>query len=333
MSATMKDVAKHADLSLGTVSNYINGKGNISDINKNKIEEAITALGYQVNEVARSLKTNSFRTIGFLIPTFANAFLVKLIWNIEEYLREQNYSLLVVSYNGDEKKEGELLTYLSARVDGIIYGLSMIENNNAEFFKNIQKRVPVVTVNEKFNKIICDSVITDSKEMVRLATAALIEKGHKKISLVAGPEGFFTTTERLNGFKTAYEQQGLTPPKELIIFSNYSRSTATVLCDELLCKHDDITAFFVVGYKMTLGVLSCLEKRGLRNKVSVIGFDAEDIEHIMTPSLPYVDQPFEQMAIETAKLILKRANGDYSNFPVSISLQGELKNLDTILSI
>ncbi len=330
MSATMKDVAKHANLSLGTVSNYINGKVCVSETNKKKIEDAINALGYQVNEVARSLKTNSFRTIGFLIPTFANAFLVKLVWKIEEYLREQNYSLLVLSYNGDTKKERELLTYLSARVDGIIYGASLLDNENAQFIKTIQKRIPIITVNERFNGVVCDSVITDSNEMVRLATSALIEKGKDKICLIAGPLGYFTTTERLNGYKQAYVEHSKIAPENLIVFSNYSRTTATVMCGEMLDKYSDINAVFVAGYKMTLGVLSCLEKRGLRGKISVVGFDAEDIESIMSPKLPYVDQPYEEMAIETANLILKRVNGDYESFPESVSLRGKLKNIEVI---
>ncbi len=330
MPPTMKDVAKHANLSLGTVSNYINGKVCVSETNKKKIEEAITALNYQVNEVARSLKTNSFRTIGFLIPTFANTFLVKLVWKIEEYLREHNYSLLVVSYNGDTKKEKELLTYLSARVDGIIYGASLLDNENAMFLQSLQKRVPIVTVNERFNTMFCDSVITDSKEMARRATAALLNKGLKKICLVAGPEDYFTTAERLSGYKQAYAEKGISASEELIAFSNYSRTSATALSNEMLDKHSDIEAFFVAGYKMTLGVLSCLEKRGLRNKVAVVGFDAEDVESIMSPSLPYVDQPYEQMADVTAELILRRVSGDYENFPHFVSLTGELKNISEI---
>ncbi len=330
MPPTMKDVAKHAELSLGTVSNYINGKVCVSETNKKKIEEAINTLGYQVNEVARSLKTNSFRTIGFLIPTFANAFLVKLVWKIEEYVREHNYSLLVVSYNGDPKKEKELLTYLCARVDGIIYGASLLDNENALFLQEIQKRVPVVTVNERFNTMVCDSVITDSKEMARCATAALLDKGFEKICLVAGPEDYFTTAERLSGYKQAYIDKGVSVNEELIVFSNYSRKSATTLCDEMLDKHSDIEAFFVAGYKMTLGVLSCLEKRGLRDKVKVVGFDAEDVESIMSPKLPYVDQPYEQMADLAAELILRRVNGDNENFPHFVSLMGELKNISEI---
>ncbi len=330
MAVTMKDVASHANLSLGTVSNYINGKVCVSPSNKKKIEEAINKLGYQVNIVARSLKTKSFRTIGFLIPTFANSFLVKLLWNTEEYLREQNYSMLAISYNGDEEKERELLSYLSARVDGIIYAAGMLNGDNDEFLKDIQKRVPIVTVNEKFTNSICDSVITDSNEMVKMGTSALIANGHEKICLVAGPRDFFTTTERVSGYKQAYLEHGLNANDDLIIYSSYSRTTATKLCDEILEKHNDITAFFVAGYKMTLGVLSCLEKRNLRNKVSVVGFDAEDIESIMSPRLPYVDQPFKEMSTEAANLILRRVQGDYENFPEAIALKGEIRNLNSI---
>lgn len=333
MAATMKDVARHANLSLGTVSNYVNGKASVSKENKLKIEHSIRALDYKVNEAARSLKTNSTRTIGVLIPTFANVFLVKIVNCIEEILRERNYSMLVVSYNAELEKEKELMRYLSQRCDGIIYGPTQVGLHCANVFTEIQEKTPIAVINEKIFNAEADTVLVDNRECVESAVGYLIAKGHKNIGLICGPTGFHTTKQRVAGYKEAHESHGIAISDSLIKYSDYSRSKAKQLCAEIIDSNGDVSAIFVAGYRMTQGVLAELAERGLTSKISVIGFDAEDIADIINPKLTYVDQPFKEMAEQVVKLVLKRVNKDFDGFPMSIKLEGSIKNLDSIIEI
>lgn len=330
MSVTMKDVAKHANLSLGTVSNYINGKQSVSKENCEKIERSINELGYKVNEVARCLKTNTYKTIGVLIPSFSNVYLVKIVSYVESILRELKYSMMVLSYHNDVKKEQELIKYLSNRVDGIILSPNDDILNNVSVIENISKTTPIVTINEKLECLALDSVIIDNEDVVFNAINTLIEKGHKKVAMIAGPEGVYTTKQRLLGYRKAHVENNLTVDKNLIKFSNYSKTMGQQLSASILDQEEGITAFFVAGYRMTLGVLSTLQHRKLMGEISVIGFDADDIEDVISPKLTFVSQPYEKMAKNLVELILRRVNGDFKNYPVEIKMKAEIKNTNSV---
>ncbi len=333
MAITMKDVARHANLSLGTVSNYVNGKASVSNENKLRIEESIRALDYKVNEAARSLKTKSHRTIGVLIPTFGNVFLVKIVNCIEQILREANYAMLVLSYNGDIEEEKKLMRYLSQRCDGIIYAPATAGSHCVNVFKEVYEKTPIAVLNEKLDGVVSDSVLIDNREASNDAVTALINKGHEKIGLICGPMGFHTTRQRVMGYREAHVYCGKEVSEELIKYSDYSRTEGKRLCGELLDNHKDVTAIFVAGYRMTLGVISEIATRKLSDKIAVIGFDAEDIEDILNPKLSYVDQPFKEMAEQVVKLVLKRVNKDFDGFPTAMKLEASIKNIDSIINV
>ena len=94
MAATMKDLAKRTGLGLATISSYFNG-GNVREKNRKKIEEAIEELHYEVNEVARNLKTNATKTIGVVIPELNNTFCAEIITGMEDILRNHGYATMI----------------------------------------------------------------------------------------------------------------------------------------------------------------------------------------------------------------------------------------------
>ncbi len=333
MAVTMKDVARNANLSLGTVSNYVNGKASVSKENRIKIENSIRALDYKVNEAARSLKPKSHKAIGVLIPTFANVFLVKLVNCIEELLREANYSMLVVSYNSDLEQEKELMMYLSQKCDGIVYAPTKAGLECPELYVEIAEKTPIVVLNERVEGFVSDNVQLDNRESAITAVSQLLSRGHKKIGLICGPHGFHTTRQRVKGYIEAHENYGVEVSEDLILYSDYSRKKAKEFCSQLIDKNVGVSAIFVSGYRMTQGVLAELVSRGLSDKISVIGYDAEDIADIVNPKLAYVDQPFKEMAEQVVKLVLKRVGKDFDGYPTTMKFEAKIQNLDSIIQI
>lgn len=331
MAATMKDIATYTGLSVGTVSNYITGKMPVSEEKRMRIDEAIKILDYKVNFAARTLRTNSSKCIGILIPDFRNIFLVRVVSYIESYLYEKGYSMLVLSYKKNVDKEKELLQYLTQRVDGILY---VPDGNDVdECVKEVQKTTPVVMFNEIIDSVSCDKVIVDNREIVKTAVDALHGKGHTKIGIIAGPSHAYTTLERMKGYRESLEKNGLAMDETLIAVGDYSRTSGEQLCGDLIDQHPDMTAVFVAGYRMTLGVLTALAKKGLQNKIAVIGYDAADIEYIFSPKVSYLYQPYDKVAEHAANLILKRVNHDVENFPMIVKLNGDIKNLDELMNV
>ena len=322
MSPTMKDVAIAAGLSLGTVSNYINGKKSVTKENGKKIEKAISTLGYQVNIVARSLKTKSFHTIGVLVPTFKNVYLIRIVSIIEELLREAGYAMMVASYHGEPECGKHHLEMLATKVDGIIYVPSQSEES--AWITRLQERVPIVMLNEKLENVVADSVLINNYEIAYTAISSLLSRGYQKIAVIAGHAGDYTTKQRVLGCLQAHMDKQHPVSKDCIIYSNYSKSEAEKICKRVLTESPDVDSFFVVGNRMTLGVLSAL--RELKIKKGIIGFDLEDIEDALNVPVCFVSQPCEQLANMVVELILKRVRKEMVNFPTSITLAATLIN-------
>ena len=111
MAATIKDIAKKTGLGLATISSYING-GNVREANRIKIEAAIEELHYEINEVARGLKTNKTKTIGVVIPELNNIFCTEIITSMEDVLRNHGYATIVCDCRTDKKLEEDTTEYL-----------------------------------------------------------------------------------------------------------------------------------------------------------------------------------------------------------------------------
>lgn len=328
MAATMKDVAECAGLSLGTVSNYFTGKTNVSSEKKDRIEDAIKKLGYKVNFAARTLRTNSYKCIGVLIPAFRNVYLVRVIGYIEEILNKNGYSMLVLSYNNNSDDEKELLLYLSQRVDGILLVPSC--NGDHKYVGELQNITPVITFDEATNNIVSDRVLVNNADIVEKAINMLFEKRHKKIGIIAGPANAYTTMQRLQGYKESHKINNIEIDNSLITYGDYSKTSGENACTKLINEHSDMTAIFVVGYRMTLGVLASLIKNNSKDKISVVGYDASDIQDILNNQISYIYQPYEKIANNLVKLILRRVSNDYKDFPKTIKIDANIRNMDLI---
>ena len=152
MAATMKDLAKRTGLGLATISSYFNG-GNVREKNRKKIEEAIEELHYEVNEVARNLKTNATKTIGVVIPELNNTFCAEIITGMEDILRNHGYATMICDCRTDKKLEQEAVEFLCRkRVDGIINMPVDTEGGHLKAFQKTGK--PIVLIDRKIQGVV-----------------------------------------------------------------------------------------------------------------------------------------------------------------------------------
>lgn len=322
----MKDIARLTGLGLATISSYFNG-GNVREKNRVKIEKAIEELHYEVNEVARGLKTNATKTIGVVIPELNNIFCAEIITGMEDILRSHGYATIVCDCRTDKKLEQEAVEFLiRRRVDGII---NMPVDETGAHLKKFQKTgKPIVLIDRKIQGILCDSVLVDNKKAAEDAMQLFIEKGHRKIGIIGGPEGIFTAEERLDGYYTALKKAGIPIKNSLVYRGDYTIQGGVRGLEELVRENPDMTAVFVTNYEMTMGSMIGVNELGIQipEQLSMIGFDNLQFARACRPKLTIVSQPTDRIAKEIARIILEHLEKkeERSEEPFMEKLQTEI---------
>ncbi len=322
MAATMKDIAKKTGLGLATISSYFNG-GNVREKNRLAIEQAIEELHFEVNEVARGLKTRKTKTVGIIIPELSNIFCTAIITVIEDILRTHGYAAIVCDCRTNAKLESDAVTFLLRKmVDGIINIPVTVDGSH--LLPAIKKGTPVVLVDRKINGIDCDTVMVDNVNAAKQAVDLLVNAGHRNIGMLSGPHEVFTAEERLLGYRLAMMDNGLVPKDSWIACGEYTMEGGRRGAAQLL-KNKEITALFASNYEMTVGAVIAYNQQGIRfpEDAALIGFDNQDFAHAVKPTLTIVTQPTAEIGETAAAMLLDRMQGDTRPFE-SIRLQTQL---------
>ena len=333
IAATMKDVAKYTGLSIATISKYING-GNVLEENRTVIETAIKELNFEVNELARGLKTSKTKTIGLLIPELENIFFTSVVSEVENILIQNGYSTIICDYKGSAELQKQKMEFLVKKmVDGII---TMPIGNDAENIRAItQKQIPVVLIDRALKDVACDTILVDNLNASYNAVEQLIIMGHKRIGIICGPSDVFTAQERLKGYERVHEDYGMDIDRSLVMQGDYSIESGYELMKHLLGMENLPTAIFVTNYELTLGSIMAINESNIRipEDVSFIGFDNLQLAKVIKPSLSIVVQPVKQIGEMAANVMLKRLKGDFSNYPLMTRLKTELLINESIKKI
>ena len=312
---TIKDVARLAGVSPSTVSKYING-GSVRKENIASIRSAIARLDYRVNPIARSLKTRRSHSVGILLPSLAAPFFSSVFMASDRVLRERGYHSMISCYYADHGLERDYLSYLmNAGADGLIY---VPENLTAEEFQELtaHRDIPVVQVDRMIPGVDSDAVLSENKKSACLAVSRLTAKGHRRIALVGGPSSVQTAKERLAGYLQALGLNGILYDGALVFSGELSFAFGYQSFGELMDSAVPPTAIFSTNHDITMGVITAARERGLRipEEVDVFGFDCVDVCAVMSPPLPVVYQPEEEMGRLAAAYLMERLDG-YSGEP------------------
>lgn len=309
MAATIKDIARATGLGLATISSYLNG-GNVREKNRQKIEQAIAELHFEVNETARGLKTNRTKTIGVIIPELNNIFCAEVITEMEDELRRKGYATMICDCRTDERREAEAVEFLShRRVDGLII---MPSGKGGGYLKSFLKEGrPVVLIDRKLKEVHCDCVLVDNEGAARDAAGRLIREGHTDIGILAGPKDVYTAEERLHGYMGALKEAGLPVKNSLIARGDYTIGGGAEAVRKLVRDNPGMTAVFVSNYEMTMGAVIALNELGIAipKDLSLVGFDNVEFARASVPRLSIVSQPTREIGRQAADFMLKRLDG------------------------
>jgi LacI family transcriptional regulator len=306
-AATMKDVAERAGVSTTTVSHVINQTRFVSEENRSKVQEAMKALGYQPNAIAKSLRQKSTNTIGLMISDIANPFFTSLIRGVEDVANAAGFNLILC--NTDEKPEKEY-TYLDVlqqkQVDGVIVAPT---GENLDYFEAlVDNGFPMVFIDRRLEGIACPAVLADNENGSYEAVSHLIGLGHRRIGIVVGLLGVTSTTERLRGYQKALAEHGLPFDKELVLPGKSKVESGREAALQLLALTARPSAIFATNNQMTIGVMRALHEQGVRcpDDMAVVGFDDFEWASAFRPLLTTVAQPVYDMGRVAAETLIER---------------------------
>lgn len=336
--ATIKDVAEHANVSVATVSKYLNKKGNVKKENEKAIREAIEELDYEINQIARGLKTDETMTIGVLIPSLENIFFTTVVSHIERELQQNNYSAIVCDYRRDREIEKEKINFLlKKKVDGII--MVPMGGETSLVHRVVNEGVPVVILDRKIKGVdSCDEILVDNINASYEAIEELIRHGHRRIGIISGPEDVYTAKQRLKGYYRVYEDYGLDIDEELIKYGDYQIQGGYDKLIELIELENPPTAIFVTNYFMTIGSIIAINEKEIKvpEDLSMIGFDnIQQLSEIVKPKLTIVVQPMKKLGITAAKTMLEKIKNNEENHKLytTYRLKTNLINKGSILNL
>ncbi|MEU9795016.1 LacI family DNA-binding transcriptional regulator [Streptomyces sparsogenes] len=304
--ATMADVARRAGVSVATVSHVLNETRPVLPGTRKAVLDAIDALGYTHNTLARSLATARTRSIGLAVSATSNPYFTEILRGVEAGALEHGYGLLVADPHDDPVHERKAVQLLhERRVDGLIVAASAEPGAMIDYLT--RHRVPAVFLDRLVGDA-HDQVGADNAFHVEQLVLHLADLGHTRIGLVAGAPGLSTTDERTAGYRAGLRRRGLPFAPELLAGGDSEADGARAATHRLLAAARPPTALVTGNNAMTIGALRALEEAGLGvpDDMALVCFDDFSWGDVFSPRLTAIAQPSREIGATAVRLLLDR---------------------------
>ncbi len=301
---TVYDVAEASKLSIASVSRAINGQPGVSKATAERIRQIAKSLGYQPNDVARSLVAKSTQTIALLVPDITNPFFPELVKGVQT-VADREGQVLLLSDRADlgTKLAKDMAVLRRKQVDGVIVvaGTLDVDTEGALF-----SGIPTVFLDRPVEAFRVPSVGVDHESGAYQATRHLIELGHRRIAHIAGPVDILVSRQRLAGWARACHEAGIDADPSMIVRGDFLEEGGHRAGAEMIDSGVEFTAVFVANDLSAIGFLALCAERGISvpEDVSVIGFDGIHLSRYTTPTLTTVAQPILELGVRACEMLL-----------------------------
>ncbi|MEW9674811.1 LacI family DNA-binding transcriptional regulator [Lentibacillus sp. L22] len=320
--ATIQEVAAKANVSVATVSRYLNNPDVVAKTTAEKVEEAIKALNYEPSILGRNLRKSESKLLIVLIPSISNPFYTEIINGIEDTAIEKGYNILLCQTDSNPNREAIYFNLIRNRLaDGII---SMDPTVNRDKLIEISKEYPLVQCSEYDENGIISFVTINNELAAYQAVQYLTNIGHERIALINSDEKFLYARERKQGYLRAMKESGINPhPNWIFTTENLEFDSGRQAMKNLLGQNERPTAVFAVSDILAIGALKEIHASELSvpKDIAVVGFDKINFSNMTHPTLTTVAQPMYQMGSMSANMIINKIKGKKTE---SIILDHEL---------
>lgn len=305
MPATIRDVAKKANVGVGTVSRVINDSPAVREETRLKVLAAIDELDYIPNPIARRLSTGQTLTIGVILPYLTMPSYIERLRGVQNTLADSEYDLVLFAIENPTQRDAYFQNLsLKSKVDGVL--LISLPPNNEQAHRLASSNIPTVLIDAYHPELCC--VYPDDIQGGRIATQHLIDLGHRRIAYLCD---FLRTPFhpsmrlRFQGYQEALAAANIPYNPVYLMEGERGRINARVMAKALLSLDPPPTAVFAASDTQAIGTLEAAAEMGIRvpQDLSVIGYD--DIRDAEYVNLTTVNQHLDQSGVEGANMLLE----------------------------
>ncbi|PLV58283.1 LacI family DNA-binding transcriptional regulator [Thermotoga sp. KOL6] len=305
--ATLKDIAKLANVSVATVSNVLNGKGRVSEAKRKEILEIAKKLNYTPNFHARAMALKKrLITIGLIVPDITNPFFAKLTRGVEKVCGEDVFVILIDSFRDLSREEKLIRKARFLGVDGLIIGNSRVDD---DLVREVSTYLPVVVFDKEYEYENVISIVLDNYYGAYLATKHLLENGCNNVIHLGGTPELYVSIERKKGYSAAMIEKNLKP---MVFETGYNEDQGYEMMKRILASKIKVDGVFCMNDLVALGALKAIREERLMipQDIQIVGFDDDkELCEVVSPSLSSIHQPVEEMGETAARLLIELIQG------------------------
>lgn len=305
--ATIHDVARHAGVSVKTVSRVLNHENGVSDAMNARVQASMKALDYRPNAAARVLRRRLTRSIAFVCEDISEPVQARLARAIESVASQRECTMTVSLTHHDPATEQSVIESLMSRqVDGIILWPT---GAYSRYLRRLVTTVPVVCVDRPIADVETDTVLCDNRAGATAAVDHLVGRGHRRIAFLGDPPELFTQAERLQGYRDALASNGIDLDRRLEFARQLELehgSDPTAVSKQLRyweAMPDRPTAILAGSSIASRAVVRAL---GDDMSVEVVGFDSFPLDDLVRGGVTVVDQDVDAMGLAGAQMLFRR---------------------------
>lgn len=325
--ASIREVAKRAGVSLGTVSNVLNRPEIVAPETRQRVQRAIDEIGFVRNGSARQLRAGRSQHIGLIVLDVANPFFTEVARGVEDLANQAGYVVILCNSDDSEEKESNYLRVLEEqRTLGVL--ITPVQSD-ASYLQRFRQRGIAIVLLDRPSRIkdLC-SVSVDNVRGGEIAVMHLLEAGHRRIGFVHGPLSIRQIADRRRGMIRALKAAGLDPEHAMIDITMQTQSAREgEACLEQLLRADRApTAVFCANDLLALGLMRGLIKRGISipGDMALVGYDDVEFASVLATPLTSIRQPKYELGNAAAELLLDEANNPTTHQHQHIVYQPEL---------
>lgn len=331
--ATIRDVATRAGVSHQTVSRVINGNPNVAEPTRARVAATIAELGYVPSPMARGLISNRTHSIGIVAEDISDQTFARWVAGAERAARGRGYYLMIGSVEPEDDERGYLRLMIERRVEGLLLARPSVTVPVSELAPVMAAGVPIVSIGA--TSAYGTGVDVDNRQGGYDATRHMIDRGHRRIATITGPE-WPSTAARLDGYRAALANAGLAYDESLVVRADgWGLESGRSAAAALLARRAPFTGLFAHSDLIAFGASRELRLAGLTvpRDVSVVGYDDLPVAAYVEPPLTTVHQPMEELGALAASLLLDQLVADAPTEPDMRLLPAELVPRESVARI
>lgn len=306
--ATIKDVAREANVAISTVSNVLNHVDVVKPDTIEKVLEAVKKLNYTPNLNGKYLKKSETKLLGLFITNLEGPFYNDLISAMYSRCCKNDYNMTIF-LNNEKNLMDSYQAILGKRVDGAIILNHTIRDSHIETFQNLE--MPIVFLDREIQSHTITSVVIDNYNGMKQSCEYLIDSGHQRIGYVHGNKGNYDETMRYLGYIETLTKHGIEPRHEWQIQGHFAQQEAYSEIRKYVGSGKELPdAFVCANDEMAIGCIEALEKEGFHvpQDISIVGFDNIDKTNYFIPRITTVDTGVKELGRTAVDQLIRILN-------------------------